>query len=233
MPNVVRLNPLQPIPRRSAVEEVFDELYARVLSVELPPGAKLSEAEVAKQFDVSRQTVRDAFFRLSQLGFLVIRPQRATTVSRISTHDIYKARFIRTAIELETVSRACRDLTDEDFDALDSLLTEQQAAVDVDNKPLFHALDDDFHKSICDRLGLGLVWDSIRENKAHTDRVRFLSLATGSQTALDDHREILAALRQRDAERAQLALRTHLGRIDAVVAQLQAENHEWFVQEGH
>ena len=57
--------------------------------------------------------------------------------------------------------------------------------------------------------------------------------ATGSQTALDDHREILAALRQRDAERAQLALRTHLGRIDAVVAQLQAENHEWFVQEGH
>jgi hypothetical protein len=30
-----------------------------------------------------------------------------------------------------------------------------------------------------------------------------------------------------------LALRTHLGRIDAVVAQLQAENHEWFVQEGH
>ena len=233
MPNVVRLNPLQPIPRRSAVEEVFDELYARVLSVELPPGAKLSEAEVAKQFDVSRQTVRDAFFRLSQLGFLVIRPQRATTVSRISTHDIYKARFIRTAIELETVSRACRDLTDEDFDALDSLLTEQQAAVDGGNKPLFHALDDDFHKSICDRLGLGLVWDSIRENKAHTDRVRFLSLATGSQTALDDHREILAALRQRDAERAQLALRTHLGRIDAVVAQLQAENHEWFVQEGH
>lgn len=71
-------------PATSATEQVFQSLYAAVVTLKLLPGTKVSEAEVARQMDVSRQPVRDAFFRLSELGFLTIRPQRATLISRIS-----------------------------------------------------------------------------------------------------------------------------------------------------
>ena len=71
-------------PRPSVTDQVFDELQRQVMTLELAPGTRISEVEVAKTLDVSRQPVRDAFYRLSKLGFLVIRPQRATTVSLIS-----------------------------------------------------------------------------------------------------------------------------------------------------
>ena len=49
-------------------DQVFEALYRQVVTLELPPGTRLSEVEVAQAAGVSRQPVRDAFWRLSQLG---------------------------------------------------------------------------------------------------------------------------------------------------------------------
>ncbi len=53
----------------SITDQVFEEMYRQVVELSLPPGTKISEADVARQLGVSRQPVRDAFYRLSQLGF--------------------------------------------------------------------------------------------------------------------------------------------------------------------
>ncbi|SMX42493.1 GntR family transcriptional regulator [Actibacterium lipolyticum] len=231
MADPMQLRAIEPIARSSIADQVFDILYAQVLSLELPPGTKMSEAEVAKQLDVSRQPVRDAFYRLSQLGFLVVQPQRATTVSQISAHDVFKARFVRTAIEVEIIRKACEVLTEAQIAELDQMLTRQQAAVDAGDRTGFHQLDDMFHKMICDAAGLSFAWAVIRENKAHTDRVRYLSLAFASQTALDDHRAIMDAVKARDPERAEQCVRNHLSRIEGIIERLRAENHAWFAEE--
>src|SRR3954462_6634181 len=63
------------------------------------PGARLSEAEVAKAFGVSRQPVREAFIKLAEEGLLEIRPQRGTFVRKISKTAVMDARFVREAIE--------------------------------------------------------------------------------------------------------------------------------------
>lgn len=222
---------LEPVERISVTDMVFDKLYSRVLTLELPPGTKLSEADVAKQLNVSRQTIRDAFYRLSLLGFLIIRPQKATVVSHISARDIFEARYVRTAIEIENVRKACATLNDADFDFFDHLLADQQNAIDAGQNQLFHKLDNQFHNEICQRAGLGFTWNIIQEKKAHTDRVRFLSLSFSSQKALDAHMEILAALRCRDADRAADAVRDHLCQIESAVDQLRENNHEWFAVE--
>ncbi|MDW4499670.1 GntR family transcriptional regulator [Sulfitobacter sp. D35] len=231
MADAPQLRPVEPVHRPSVSDQVFEALYAQVLSLDLAPGTKISEAEVAKQLDVSRQPVRDAFWRLSQLGFLLIRPQRATVVSQISAADIFKARYIRTALEVETVRRACRELDGAQFDALKALIDAQRAALDAGDKKRFHELDDAFHRSICEEAGVGFCWDVIREKKAHTDRVRFLSLGFASQSALEDHVKILAAIRSGNANEAEAALRLHLGRIEPLVERLRLDNHEWFVEE--
>ena len=210
--------------RPSVADAVFAELHRRILALDLAPGARLSEADVARAMGVSRQPVRDAFWRLSKLGFLSIRPQRATTVAPISIASVMQARFIRSAIEAETVRVFTTLAQDADIAALERLLDAQAEAVQARDRNRFHALDDQFHREIGARAGLGFAWDIILENKAHMDRVRMLSLSFGSQDAYDDHRAVLAAIRSRDPDAAMTAMRRHLDRIRHQLVRIRAEH---------
>ena len=225
------LRALEQLNRPSVADTVFDTLHSQILLLELPPGTRMSEVEVAKALGVSRQPVRDAFYRLSKLGFLSIRPQRATLVSQISSTGVLQARFIRNAIEAETVRTACRVLTPADFDALDEVINQQRKAVEAADAASFHGLDDQFHKEICERAGLGFAWDIIRENKAHMDRVRFLSLSFASQDAFNDHVEVMEAMRVRDEERAMHHMRVHLSRIKKQIVRIREDHRRYFDNE--
>lgn len=215
----------------SVTEQVFEHLYRQVVELDLPPGTKLSEVEVAKQLGVSRQPVRDAFYRLSQLGFLLIRPQRATVVTHISEKEVMQARFIRTALEMETVRAAAERLTDAQLDRLEALLVEQEKAIAAGDRVLFHALDDSFHKLVCELSGHEFAWALIRDSKAHMDRVRYLSLSFGAQSAFDDHRVIMAALREHDGDKAAAAMRVHLSRIKSIIGRIRESHGPYFAED--
>lgn len=231
MTDINLIGRLEPVARASIADQVFDTLHGQVLSLALPPGTKLSEADVAKQLGVSRQPVRDAFYRLSKLGFLLIQPQKATQVSHIHVQDIRKARFIRTAIEVDVMRLAAAKFTAADFEKIDEIITQQRMSLEADDRPTFHRLDDAFHQLICSLAGVGFVWDVIRESKAHTDRVRYMSLASGSHAAYNDHLSIVAALRAGSAKASEAAMRQHLGRIEDIIDTLSSENHQWFSEE--
>lgn len=212
----------------STTDLVFEELYRRVVELELPPGTKLSEQEVARQMGISRQPVRDAFFRMSQIGLIQIQPQRSTTVSLISEEAVLRANFVRTALETETVQRAVECLTDETLDAFADILARQREAVAAGDRLAFHALDETFHQEICASAGHPYVWALIRENKAHMDRVRLLSLGFNAENALAEHERILDALRARDPSRASAEMRTHLARMLSLIEQIRADNPAMF-----
>jgi len=218
----------EPINRASVADSVFDHVRRQILTLELEPGTKISEVDIATALGVSRQPVRDAFYRLSQVGFLVIRPQRATTVSLISRRAVMQARFIRTALEAATIATASERLTPQDYTALRDILDLQRIAMDAGEKTRFHQLDDQFHYEICRRAGLEFTWDLIYEHKAHMDRVRLLSLSFASQDAFDDHLAIFEHMQARRADRASAALRVHLGRIQDQFDRIQAAHDDWF-----
>lgn len=222
--------PLHLLRGPSAADLVFEEVYRRIIELDLPPGGKLSEQEVAKRMGVSRQPVRDAFYRLSQLGLLQIQPQRSTTISQISERAVLQARFIRTAIEIETVRAAAEALTPADLASLEANVAKQQAALAEGDRVGFHALDDGFHHAICLVAGQEFAWGLIRVNKAHMDRVRYLSLSFGAQSALDDHVSLLGALRARDPDRAARRMRVHLSRITDILAKVRAERPSIFAE---
>lgn len=228
MTQTAALRVIEPPGRPSVADAVFAELHRQILALDLPPGTRLSEVDVAKALGVSRQPVRDAFWRLSKLGFLTIRPQRATTVSNISEEAVMQARFIRSAIEAETVRVFTEQATEADMAALEAILEAQRAAVAAQDRALFHELDDRFHREICERGGNGFAWDIIRENKAHMDRVRMLSLSFASQAAFEDHLRVMAAIRAREPDRAMLEMRSHLSRIRSQIQRIRAENAGYF-----
>ncbi|MBO6885104.1 MAG: GntR family transcriptional regulator [Marivita sp.] len=217
--------PVQP----TIADQVFKVLHDRILSLELPPETKISEAEVSAKMGVSRQPVREAFRRLANLGFLQIRPQSGTTVSLISEEAVLRARFIRLALELQTCRTVCGVISDDGLRALSSLIDQQKQAIADTNRTLFHALDDAFHREICVQAGVGYVWDVISENKGHMDRVRMLTLDTSSQNhALNEHIAILNAVTARNADAAAAAIDKHLSRILVQIELIKAENHNWF-----
>ena len=228
MASEVALRALVPVNRPSVADQVFDSLQESILNLELPPGARISEVDVATQMGVSRQPVRDAFYRLSKLGFLVIRPQRSTTISLISETAVLHAQYLRNALEVETVRSATETLTEADFIALDALLAAQNDAHVAQNKILFHRLDDQFHREICTRGGVGFAWDFIAENKVHMDRVRMLSLSFASRQALDDHIAILERMKARDAAGAADLMRVHLSRIRGLIDRIRADENAYF-----
>ena len=215
----------------TVAEQVFGYLRERILTLEMPPGTKLSEVEVSKKLGVSRQPVREAFFRLSQLGFLLIRPQRATVVRPFSEVEVLRAMYIRSALEIEVVRDAIKIVSDEQLKTLSDLLDAQNQAVIDDDKVLFHTLDDRFHKHICEIANAGYVWTLIKEKKAHMDRVRYLTLELGAKFALDEHREIFNAIKSKDSNLAVKTMRKHLSRIKIDLPRIRQENQHYFSEE--
>ena len=69
--------------RRTTADVVFEQLHREIASLTLLPGTKLSEAEVARRFGVSRQPVREAFSRLGNLELLLVRPQKGNRRARL------------------------------------------------------------------------------------------------------------------------------------------------------
>jgi DNA-binding GntR family transcriptional regulator len=218
-------------PRPTVTDQIFAEIYRQVLTLELLPGTKMSEIDVAKAMGVSRQPVRDAFYRLSKMGFLLIRPQRATTVSLISPRAVFQARFIRSALEKETARIAALQFKQDDLRALKALIDAQDAAIIEADKTKFHQLDDLFHREICVRSGLEFAWELIYENKGHMDRVRILSLEFALREAWDDHVQIFNAIAAQESDQASEAMQTHMARILGQIDRIRAAHIALFEEE--
>jgi DNA-binding GntR family transcriptional regulator len=215
-------------PVTTTTDQVFENLHSAIVALELPPGTKMSEADIARQFDISRQPVRDAFFRLSELGFLQIRPQRATLVSKISVDAVRQASFIRCALEMACLRDLVRLRTDADVAELDMLLARQKAVIDADEPRQFHDLDDLMHKRMCEMSGHGYVWNLIRDQKSHMDRVRRLSLPANAPRAYQDHIAIIETVRNQDLPAAEASLNEHLCRIFDMLDGIREANPDFF-----
>ncbi len=220
----------QVFERRTATDVVFDQLLEEIVSLKLLPGTKLSEVEVARRFGVSRQPVRDAFSRLDNLDLLLIRPQKATEVRGFSLPRIAHARFVRLAIELETVQRACSVWTASHSEVLDQNLDQQYQAIENGKPERFHRLDYRFHKLICELSGYPLAFETIEDCKRKVDRLCVLSLGRTREASilLEDHRELARALSDGSVEKAIAVTRRHLSRLDDTIAEIHRTHSDYF-----
>lgn len=218
------------LERTTSSDVVFDELYGRIVRLELLPGTKISETEIAKSFGYSRQPVREAFTRLANLNLLLVRPQRATVVRPFSRQLIANARFVRAAVELEVVRAATKDRDRKIDVALKANLRDQADAISAEDASLFHELDYQFHKLLCASAKHAFAFEIISENKAQVDRLCMLSLT--STEAMDllylDHQDLLEAMFAGDVQAADQVLRTHLDRLSPTVEAIYTTHNSYF-----
>ena len=220
----------QPLTPRTTTDLVFDYLHAKIQSLELRPGTRISEAEVAADLGVSRQPVRDAFNRLGNLKLLKIRPQRATRVSGFSLPHIQNTRFLRLAIELEVLREACLKWDADRAQALRCNLDLQHQTIAQDRLSEFHRIDYDFHELLCVLGGRPLAFEKVAQCKQEVERLCVLSMYKSGEAPgiLEDHESIASALGKRDFDKLEKVVRRHLSRLDCVIAAIHEEHSEYF-----
>ena len=216
--------------RRTSVDVVFDHLHKSIVTLALLPGDKISEAEIASQFGVSRQPVRDAFSRLENLDLLMIRPQKATEVKRFSLHEITKSRFVRASVEAEVLRRAAAAATPADALTLDAALAQQAIVVKAGNYEQFSKLDYAFHQELCKIAKVEFAFEVISFEKANVDRLCMLSLSKEDRMdqLLKDHTAIADRIKTGDAQGAVDAGMIHLSRLDATIDAIFERNPDYF-----
>lgn len=207
------LSPTPALLDETNAERIVAVLRDDIVRLTLKPGDPVSESETALRFGVSRQPVREALIRLSQLGLVNVRARKATRVVPISETAVLDARFVREALEVEIMRKAAGAAVTGWEAILSPMIEEQEVAVAAHDLSAFHALDEAFHRKIAELAGVGFVWDLIDAQKAQLDRVRFMTLDSNLALSLDEHKAITRAILVADGARAEAVLRTHLGKI--------------------
>jgi len=207
---------------------VYQTLRRRILTLELPPGAGLSENDLAAALGVSRTPIRESLILLIEEGLVQVFPQVGTFVSRVDATKVADAQFIRESIELASLN----DIPDEPDPDLVGTLKEnidRQHAPDIPVEEFFE-LDEQFHHGL---LGLGghpNVWSTVVAAKGHLDRARRLGLQANESTVrfADEHAAVLDAVLAGDRTLAQDRMRTHLRSVFGDVEKIRQRSPELF-----
>jgi DNA-binding GntR family transcriptional regulator len=194
-------------------EQVFRTLRSAIVTMRLTPATALSEQEIAGRLKVSRQPVREAFIKLSEIGLVRVLPQRGTFVVKISAKAVTDARFVREAVECAIARRASEGIGKAQIDDLRAVLSEQRKA--ARDPEAFFVLDEAFHRGLAHAAECTYAWKVIEEAKAQMDRVRFLSLpdATPIGHLITQHQAILDAIVAGQPAAAERAMQDHLREI--------------------
>jgi GntR family transcriptional regulator, rspAB operon transcriptional repressor len=224
MPSLTRksryafLPPLARQGRGGTVQRVQDVVRDAIVRLELPPGTAIDKAALCARLGVSRFPVSEALGRLAAEGFVEVLPQRGTRVARIDLADCRQAMFIRRALEAQAMRMIAPHAGAGLLAALDRNLTDQEAALNQDDRARFHGLDLAFHDMLLGTLGYERVQAAVEAARASLDRMRlFLCTPQRQASTFAEHQAIVAALVAHDADTAAGAMEHHL---DAVMAEL-------------
>ncbi|MFI6403555.1 GntR family transcriptional regulator [Streptomyces sp. NPDC050548] len=213
---------------RTSRRAIYLKLRQMVLTLELAPGAALSENELAASLGVSRTPVRESLILLSQEGLVQVFPKIGSFVSRVDPAQVADAQFLREAVELASLDDLPAELDpDVDGELRDNLARQQRADLDLEE---FFALDEAFHHGLMRLSGHGNVWTNVAAAKGHLDRARRLGLHENVSPAVFalQHREIYDAVVAGDIPLARAAMRTHLRAVFSDIERIHAHSPELF-----
>ncbi|EJL6656392.1 GntR family transcriptional regulator [Vibrio cholerae] len=205
-------------------ENLTEYLIEAIVEGQLAPGSKISEPELAKQFQVSRGPLREALMRVEGLGLIERIPHIGARVIQLSPTKLVELYAVREALEGMAARLAARNITEIELAGLESLLSTHSTHIDqVEGASYFHQQGDfDFHYRIIQASRnhqlIGLLCDELY----HLLRMyRYQSPRSHSRPveALEEHKFILRAICQRDEELAEMLMRRHISRSRQLIEQ--------------
>jgi DNA-binding GntR family transcriptional regulator len=207
--------PDEPAPAVT-IDRLHRELRAQILSGQLPPGAPLSQVQLARALGVGRTPLREAMRMLEREGLVEASYNQRVRVASTSTAELEQIYARRIVLEAVCVRASIRLFTAAELDRLEELRVEMDAFL-PDPRGQLEAWERphlEFHRLLIAHGGSRLI-DEIGHLQDHSARYRAIlgeriraSFVPGAR----EHGLLVAACRERDRDGAAHLLARHLGR---------------------
>lgn len=195
-------------------EQVAEEIRNMIIAGDLLPGEKIRVSELSEDLDVSLTPLREALKILDKDGLVELMTNRGARVSEITVEGTRHLFEVISRLEALAAELAADRITRQEMQTLEGLHARMLDRHSAGDLPSYFDLNRQIHDLIVDtaknpdliRVRTGLAF--------HVERARFLSVATEGhrEKSVQDHEDLMDALRKRDARSAHDIWRQHLER---------------------
>ncbi|MBM3358871.1 MAG: phosphonate utilization associated transcriptional regulator [Betaproteobacteria bacterium] len=187
------------------------EIEQKIMSGELPPGAKLNENTLAAQLGVSRGPVREALRALEQTGLVRVEKNRGVFVRQIPIEEADEIYELRAALEQMVGSKLARTITRGQLKELHALIGQMDQAVARGDLDAYHSLNLRFHGALVEFAGNRKLAETYRRLVNELNLFRKNTLAQDHlPTSVREHRNIADAIESGKVEIAGALLYEHV-----------------------
>lgn len=191
---------------------VFNTLRRAILKGELKPGERLMEIALADKLGVSRTPIREAIRKLELEGLVVMAPRKGAKVASITERDLNDVLEVRKGMEVLAISLACKRITGEELEKLESIERSFQSLIESGNLTELAEMDVKFHDTIYQATNnqrLVQLLNNLRE-QMYRYRMEYLKDKRMHKTLVDEHEAIRKALKKHDPVKAGNAVKVHI-----------------------
>ncbi|MEM6634702.1 MAG: GntR family transcriptional regulator [Pseudomonadota bacterium] len=211
-------------------ERVYTAVKSAIMGLDFPPGAVIRKSALCDRLGTSRSPVADALAKLSIEGLVDIVPQSGTRVSRLSMASVRADAFLREALEVAAARHAALHRTDDVVTRLNRSIEMQRLVIEDVDADDFMQADIAFHETIMATTQVARLPGVVRTLSPNVDRARMLLLPEPGRLAdtLEEHIQIVDAIRRRDVPAAEGAMRHHVQQLLRRLAPLEAARPDLF-----
>ncbi len=201
--------PATPPKRSLAVREMIEE---RIADGRYPPGMRLDEVALAKEFGVSRTPIRETLIQLSSSGMVDLRPRRGAVVADASPHRICEMFEVMGELEAMCARLAARRITDEEQANLMVAHRACERARDTGSADAYFVENETFHQVIYKAAHNTFLAEQAAQLQRRLRPFRRLQLRIRNRvgTSFAEHQAIVDAIVAGDGEKAGRLLRDHV-----------------------
>jgi len=215
-----------PSPAPSSLHEhVAQQLRRMLVEGEIAPGAKLNERALCEVLQVSRTPLREAIKMLAAEGLVELLPHRGAIAPRLSLEDVRHTFEVMAGLEAMSGELAARRITPVELEEIQALHFEMLAAWTRRDLSSYYRLNALIHAAINAAARNPVLAVTYRQVNARLQALRFRSNQDEDkwQRAVEEHEQMIAALKSRSAPAMRRVLVQHLNhKRDVVLEQLRA-----------
>ena len=206
--------------------ELLSELAYRsirdlIVTLDLPPGAVVSEADLMARLGMGRTPVREALRALARERLVEVYPRRGIFVAGVDPRELSALSEARSVLEPAAARLAAVRLTDSDRATIDELLGELDGLGHMPDERELIALDQRLHRFVYAACRNTFLERSLDDYYTHALRIWFLALDRLEHLgdAVGEHKAILEAIRDGDADAAADTMTAHIDGFESSIRQ--------------
>lgn len=200
-------------------ESAYNYIKTRIIRGEYKPSEKLVEMQLAKEIGVSRNTIKNALLMLQKENLVDIEKNKGAKIKSFTLEEVLNYLEIREVLEGVIAKSAALHISAERLNELELILKKMESLIEQKKLDEYSQMNKVFHKVIYDSSMNQQAVDMVLVIKDQLLRYHFRTILIPGRTesSLGEHKEILEALKARDPERADQAIRKHISHVKETV----------------